>query len=285
MRDPFFGIRLKLERTQVQNAELRNQISSFLETKPYGTTIKLKDETREIVVRATVREPCPGVWGVLVGEFIHNLRSVLDHLVWEFVIYNTGAKPTTNTQFPICLTETAYNKAARRYLNGVGATASDLIKSVQPFSTGEDSKSHLWKLASLSNADKHRTLHLTSASMQSVMVHFEPSQCPIIPPSSVPTLRMEARELRGAGPFEHDTILVRIGIPAWFVVPTNEVKVDTDFRTNIAFDEGTPVVGGAVVIPTINEIGIAVMKITNRSVREVFGAGPIFHPKDADTSF
>lgn len=41
---------------------------------------------------------------MLVGDYVHNVRSALDHVVWQLVIANRGA-PGRHTQFPIALTE------------------------------------------------------------------------------------------------------------------------------------------------------------------------------------
>ena len=45
--------------------------------------------------------PSPPVdWSIRVGEFAYNLRSSLDHLVWQLVESN-GATPGTWTYFPV----------------------------------------------------------------------------------------------------------------------------------------------------------------------------------------
>ena len=55
------------------------------------------------------------MWGVLIGEILHNLRSALDHLIWQLVILETGAPPTTTkTAFPIFETAAGYKSREAR---------------------------------------------------------------------------------------------------------------------------------------------------------------------------
>jgi hypothetical protein len=57
-------------------------------------------------------------------------------------------------------------------LRCVGQDAVDLIQSEEPFSTGEGVYSPLWHLQELSNADKHRTLHLTGTQLAAFSFNF-----------------------------------------------------------------------------------------------------------------
>ena len=112
------------------------------------------------------RTPDP-MWSAMTREIIHNLRCALDYLVFQLVILKTGAQPTTNkTQFPIFKSQSGFDsRGISQMLRGVGANAVALIQSLQPFATGEDVRSPLWHLSEFSNWDKHRSIHLTSASM------------------------------------------------------------------------------------------------------------------------
>ena len=55
----------------------------------------------------------PPGFPLIAGEAAHQLRSALDHLVWQLVIANTGATPTgTKSGFPIFKNEKGYDKRA-----------------------------------------------------------------------------------------------------------------------------------------------------------------------------
>jgi hypothetical protein len=137
--DPLLGCRLKLQSAWRHRQALGEKLQIFLE-------------------RADP-EPSPLHLGAIVGDFLHNLRCVLDHLVWQLVVLN-GQKPGDHNQFPISDTPGAYKKKAGRYLRGVAADHRALIETFQPYHLEDDAASHyLAVLRDLSNIDKHRFVH------------------------------------------------------------------------------------------------------------------------------
>jgi hypothetical protein len=137
--DPLLGCRLKL-----QNAWRHRQA--------------LGEELQEFLSR-TGPEPSPLHLGVLVGDFLHSLRCVLDHVVWQLVELN-GQEPGDYNQFPIFDTASAYKKKAGRYLRGVAPNHSALIEAFQPYHLDAGPALHsLAVLRDLSNIDKHRFVH------------------------------------------------------------------------------------------------------------------------------
>jgi hypothetical protein len=159
------GPGLKLNRAQFHLNTSKESIDAFFKSKPYEIVRQVNPDTSQLFGVLRIRRECPPAWGILVGDFIHNLRSALDHLVWQLVIHETGNPPTTlDTQFPIFQTEVGYNTRGEPVrLKGVGARAKALIKTLQPFSTGEGTNSPLWHLHELSNFDKHRRICLTGS--------------------------------------------------------------------------------------------------------------------------
>lgn len=247
---------------------LRFAVSSTVTRTPSREYFDL--DRREMGIVAIIRKGPDPKWGVLVGEIIHNLRSALDHLVWELVVLETGEGPITNkTQFPIFRTEHGKNaydgRGERVYLHGVGDTAKALIRSKQPFSTGEDVESPLWKLLRLSDFDKHRTLHLMGAMLYTGRIKF-----PFLA-QGVEPIDTFARE---PGPFENETILawLRVSGTGWpFVVPEDQVSVEGHTSFDVAFDERNPDVRRARVIPTLAAIGERVNQIIEQIAAEIFG--------------
>ena len=104
----------------------------------------------------------PLMLSVIVGDCLHNLRSSLDHIVYQLVIIN-GQLPTTANMFPICETPDGFNRQIRRNrLSGVPGHAQTLIEHLQPYNTGQaPGLNNLWCLNHLVNIDKHRSLALT----------------------------------------------------------------------------------------------------------------------------
>jgi hypothetical protein len=123
-------------------------------------------DTKTIDFIADLPEP-PTLLGVIVGDCLHNLRSSLDHLVWQLVEANPPHHGTVNNQFPIYRLESDFHSNAGRRLAGVPANAIEDIKRLQPYMVGNSYKFHpLWQLNELVNVDKHRTLMLTSAVLR-----------------------------------------------------------------------------------------------------------------------
>jgi hypothetical protein len=246
---PLFGIRLKLQRAQEQLSELQATVESFRELKPYRFTSEYDANRRRLTLRAKFLRPLDGMWGVQIGEIVHNWRSALDHLVWELVIHHTGAPPTSNkTCFPIFETNGGYKGRSGPCIAGVSPTAAALIGSKQPFATGEGASSPLWQLYELSNFDKHRTLHLMGAFFEARKYELV-GLAPAVPMKTDPKI---------SGPFEDGTefLVVEFGGTADpFSVPVEQVKMEGDLRIDIAFDDRCRPVANARVIPILGGIG------------------------------
>jgi hypothetical protein len=122
----------------------------------------------DLVVR--LGEPDPQI-SLLFGDAVHNMRSALDHLVYELVASNQdrpAGVPNHKTMFPICDTRTRFQTQAHRRgrITGVPVDACAVIERAQPFhrrEAGQDHRVHpLWVLNQLDNIDKHRRLTLTA---------------------------------------------------------------------------------------------------------------------------
>ncbi len=103
----------------------------------------------------------PPRWSLILGDAIHNYRSVLDYLAYEVVRLDSGSY-WSDSQFPI-ITDPAKNAGwrVRGTLDRLTPEHRALIDRHQPYRRGDldAAKSDpLAKLADLSNEDKHRLL-------------------------------------------------------------------------------------------------------------------------------
>lgn len=103
----------------------------------------------------------PTNYSVRVGEIAYNLRSSLDHLVWQLVQAN-GQQPNWRNEFPIFGNKNKYDKACRSKLSGVNQDGQKLIRELQPFGHGEGVGKHLLMLKSICIFDKHRHLNVVA---------------------------------------------------------------------------------------------------------------------------
>ena len=162
----------KLRRAHVHLRELYGELNAYTAEQRHRV---ISDHTevgddRIYKMHLEVLEPLgnPG-WGLLVGDFVHNLRASLDHLVWQLVLLN-GERPTRSNQFPICSSRERYWESSggqrsirERTLAGVATCHREKIDSVQPFCApfpdSLDREFHvLAVLARLSNIDKHQLI-------------------------------------------------------------------------------------------------------------------------------
>ena len=68
----------------------------------------------------------PISWSVSFGEILYNLRSSLDHLVWQLVLAN-GQTPGRHNAFPITNDAQGWEKVKENPLNGVNSRHKSMI--------------------------------------------------------------------------------------------------------------------------------------------------------------
>ena len=169
--DAFIGAWQKLEQARHHLDELRRETRVFTDALPYIYRTERDSKTGEFVVRIRVqaqRELIPRRLSLIAGDAIHNIRSGLDHAVWDLA----GAKAGPHTQFPVFDSEPDYRRNAPRMLAGVGRRQRACIRTLQPFRVRQalDTEAaiderdpraanvYLMGVARLDNMDKHRVL-------------------------------------------------------------------------------------------------------------------------------
>jgi hypothetical protein len=170
------GIRQKLFRSQTQMDWLRLDMDAFSGGVPPPYALgdpKISADHSRWVYPLKLRRPMPLMWAVVLGEIVHDLRSALDHCVYQLTLDNKG-KELRYTGFPISDNpghwlqlggkKTTDNprgfadKCAMYQLRGVGKGVVDYIKGLQPHQMANPHTSALWALHLLWNQDKHRLL-------------------------------------------------------------------------------------------------------------------------------
>lgn len=110
---------------------------------------------------------------MILGDFAHNVRSALDHLVWQLVIRD-GGKPGRHNGFPIYDTEAEYVASVVEKplgpLAGINRASDEwaFIERQQPYHVTQG-EPYLPILRYLSNHDKHRIVHPTLGVMGGFM--------------------------------------------------------------------------------------------------------------------
>jgi hypothetical protein len=181
------GVEVKLDRARKHLDELIGRLAVYAHREPYRLVTQVEDEGRKLVfVFELVEKPFPE-WGVIIGDFIHNLRSALDHLAYQVVDAN-GGTVSGDVKFPIYKCKTSYcgwRKGRKRHrdpLAGVNARAIDAFEQEQPYrrkDTGDDPASHpLAIINKLWNDDKHKLL------IPAIFRFRDPPTAPTAPPGA-----------------------------------------------------------------------------------------------------
>ena len=153
------GISAKVERARATLSDLYTGINEHCEAEVRRLESAARERSR---LEADVDEPDTLYdYAVAVGEVAYNLRSGLDHLVWQLVLANRG-KPDTQTEFPIFRNESDYQRAAGRKLRGLTDDQLQMVEESQPFRDETGIGQHLWMLHAICNIDKHRHLNVVS---------------------------------------------------------------------------------------------------------------------------
>jgi hypothetical protein len=230
----------KLDRAKTHFHTLNKSIGAYKRSKSHDFVVtNVNPDTGEKVVNLQIlKEPKNPEWGLILGDMAHNLRSALDHLVWQLVILN-GEKPSRQNQFPIIGVEKEYweilpnnSQSTRdRMLAGVAEDHRAFIDAVQPFNARgqqpDGPRTALAVLSGISNADKHRVVHA------SFVLTEEPSpeifDATTTHPGGV-TLHMEMNW----GELKNGAEIMRF-CP---LAPGAHVNVNAEIPTYIAFRQG-----------------------------------------------
>ena len=162
----FRGIAAKIRRAGGQINALIREMDELCSEIAQGVEHEVREDVCEqwwIYQGETLDVPIE--WSVRIGEILHNLRSALDHLVWQLVLSNKQ-KPGSNNEFPICSDREKWDKPGDSQLKGVGEEAKKIIRGFQVFTGGRNLPFDVGvfrTLHKLCNFDKHRHLNLCAA--------------------------------------------------------------------------------------------------------------------------
>ena len=228
MPDKFYTIWLKLRWAEKNLNALDFEISAFLRGNPCIALPEIDSKTGEKVWKVTALSFIPQWWSLSVGDIVHDLRSSLDHLIWEVSdpILRQGKERVI--QFPICDSEFGKNKrggfkdrSAQQQISALLSTHQTIVEALQPYKTSTpDLLPYLSLLRDLSDYEKHRQLLLTYFGVGSIVV--SPAKTP---PGLIDYRRLFSNRV------EENTELFRFA---------KDVEVNPSVTFDIAFDDGWP---------------------------------------------
>lgn len=253
----------KIRRARTHLKCLYDQINTYHDPNPYEVVNKTYPEERKYEAWLKVhREPDRLSWGVLLGDYLHNLRSALDQLVGQLVLLSGAKKIGRGSQFPIATTGREYwcpskdgKPGARdRFLGGVAEQYRTRIDAFQPYRAG-DAFAVKWDslsvLSWLSNVDKHQSIHPAWAL---IAKDLGPESFDIVGGDEFAIVGIVYEE----GPLEDGTKVLTVTFSTQD--PNAKMHVKGDLPLDIAFGErGSK--GEGIASPILQILGLRVEEI------------------------
>jgi hypothetical protein len=154
------GARAKIDRAKQHFEQLKSEIASDGAADRYGLFFLDDFQTREHIVTFQMPKHLSIRYGILAGEVIGQVRSALEHAVWELVPRPVEGK----TGFPVIWEQSKYQDKKLVMIDGINNSAATAIERVQPFNSGGDS-APLYVLNETWKRDKHRVLNLVGQTV------------------------------------------------------------------------------------------------------------------------
>ena len=234
------GARLKINRAKLHLGNLGRAVKRFRETSAYEIATADNPDTGLREWRVVQADPLPPSLSLLTGDVVHNLRSALDHLVYQLVLAN-GNSPDTRTGFPMWKTRSSFEQNRPGSAEGLSTQALSILYGLKPYKSGNP---HLWILHRLDIIDKHRLVLAVAEAHRNTIIDLGPTleaQGAFgIPPPPVTVVPDQPQ------PIEAGTVLLR-----WAPID------DVDFTFGTALDE-PGLVTCEPLLPTLEDLAAAV---------------------------
>jgi hypothetical protein len=164
MKPNFDGVFEKLKRTTENISNLQFEINGFFQSGEYPI---IPEDDKELLLKAVEyhkKRTIPLRFSVLAGEIVHQLRSCLDHVAWQFSSEVYRQDHETWIEFPVFEVRPSDKDSTKRYERKVGGITDSrirgLIESLQPYNATDPVDCLLFILHKMDVVYKHRELIL-----------------------------------------------------------------------------------------------------------------------------
>lgn len=225
----------KLVRADTHLKALGDLMDAYAHSNPYKTVYEFDPETSwHNVVLRQVREPS-ALFGILVGEIAHHLRSTLDHIAWQLANIDGRPPYPDRVQFPIFTPgKEPADFFALPSLDGMRDVHKTILEEIQPYHAGHD-KTFLGRLAAINNTDKHKVLHTIAMLAEDVA----PNLLEALPGYQIAGAAFKPGEIALEGDTEIGAVLIRP------TDPEPHVRMKGQFSFGIAFGDPQTTLYGA----------------------------------------
>lgn len=163
---PLAGAEAKIRRAREHHDSYNEEVDAIRNADPSPVGMlgqAVQDDRGQVWWQIVIHEvdPPPLRMATIVGDHANNLRSALDHLVFELsFLGKSGAPPGANVQWPFCQDSASWVSphVQTRMLDGVLEEHRQVIERLQPYNQPDLERHPLTLLQAVSNDDKHRVV-------------------------------------------------------------------------------------------------------------------------------
>jgi hypothetical protein len=133
--DDFTSARAKLNRAAEHYQAFQTVLDAYLAAQPVSLVPRPNPEGNADDYYVSLARSLPPELNTIFGDYVHNLRAVLDHTVRALAVANGGDPNDRTTAFPICRSAAEFAEAAKRNLKppvgaeGCSSEARELLDS------------------------------------------------------------------------------------------------------------------------------------------------------------
>ena len=132
----FKGSLAKLKRANIHRLDLDIKIRQFLSSNPYEIIFYEESPEGFYPFRIKHNHPLPDFIPCVLGDFMHNLRSALDHLAIDLVLFN--GRGTSDISFPSADNSDDFNAILdNNAISKAGKYAVDKIRCLETYYGGK----------------------------------------------------------------------------------------------------------------------------------------------------
>jgi len=155
---PFEACWHRWDRANEHRQQLAAIWNDYIADHPYDYSLD-HEGSGVYVLRVWETRPVSPELAVVMGEWLYNVRSALDYVVWATAVYATGQLPPPNEealQYPIYDTSDAWKRNTYR-LKHLAPHHREMLATMQPFNSDPDANFLGW-INRLARIDRHRRL-------------------------------------------------------------------------------------------------------------------------------
>ena len=165
----FDSAHAKVNRAREHSERLASLWNEYLEQSPFGFSL-VDDGPNRWILRATQSEPLPETMSVIFGEWLFNLRSALDSLVWATAVHISRTDPPPKEsalQYPIYDSLDQWKRNKYR-LEPIAEHQRQMLFIMQPFNTDDHDANYLGWINRLARIDRHRRMTIATARVAEI---------------------------------------------------------------------------------------------------------------------